>query len=499
AVYMTTTAGITDTTVVDSVAFLVSPWGPDATGALKREFLALQMNVPADGKWHTMRYDISQQMGKPDFNGTILENDFTEIQAVLVENVVWPGRFAFTMDMDNFKIGDAAAPNAPVQNKQMNDVRNKFWVEYKVTPSHDGIIGYTGLSKDQANTSGDLAAVVRFNESGKIDALNADTYTAATDMSYQNGVTYTIEIIGDVATQKYNVRVREGENAWVEIGSDLGFNNTSVQDQLNYFNMVMNEDDAQGGISGSRLDPSFAVGDYVLGYHNLHGSDLAMNGTHRVLCNATPTADRINAGYSLSNGNPTVPLAWGEYSTIVRFNTDGLIDVRDGNTYNADANMTYSAGVKYFIEMTVDVPNKKYSVTITPEGGSAVNLASDYDFRVAADDLNFASKTLLTGTAFGGAQGDLVITDFEVITSTLDILNDVNIIVSPNPSSDFLKFTSPEVMDVIEIYSLSGQILQSYTVGSNKFVMDARSLGTNAAVALIHMGSKTAVRKLIFQ
>ena len=50
------------------------------------------------------------------------------------------------------------------------------------------LLGTLTSQKDQANTSGDLAAVVRFNESGKIDALNADTYTAANDMSYQTAL-----------------------------------------------------------------------------------------------------------------------------------------------------------------------------------------------------------------------------------------------------------------------------------------------------------------------
>jgi len=102
----------------------------------------------------------------------------------------------------------------------------------------------------------------------------------------------------------------------------------------------------------------------------------------------TNTANKINAGYSLSANNPTQPLAWGEYSTIIRFNTDGLIDVRDGVTYNADASMAYTANTIYDIEMNVDVPNKKYSVSVTPQGGSTVILAKDYDFRVAADKLS---------------------------------------------------------------------------------------------------------------
>jgi hypothetical protein len=95
---------------VDNVAFLVSPWGPDTSGTLQREFLALRMDVPDDGEWHTMVYDISEQIGLPDFDGTILENDFSEIQAILVENVVWPDVYAFTMQLDNFKVGASAAP-----------------------------------------------------------------------------------------------------------------------------------------------------------------------------------------------------------------------------------------------------------------------------------------------------------------------------------------------------------------------------------------------------
>ncbi len=95
---------------VDTVAFLVSPWGPNADGALMREFLAINMGVPADGQWHTMVYDISQQFGLPDWDGTILENDYSEIQAILVENVIWPDTYSFSMQFDNFKVGDAAVP-----------------------------------------------------------------------------------------------------------------------------------------------------------------------------------------------------------------------------------------------------------------------------------------------------------------------------------------------------------------------------------------------------
>ena len=102
---------------VDSVAFLVSPWGPNPDRAMMREFLAIRMDVPDDGEWHTLRYDISQNEGLPDWDGTILENDYSEIRAVLVENVVWPDTYTFTMQFDNFRMGEAAVGTYDIDSR----------------------------------------------------------------------------------------------------------------------------------------------------------------------------------------------------------------------------------------------------------------------------------------------------------------------------------------------------------------------------------------------
>ena len=110
---------------VDAVEFLVSPWGWNdtlgGTGGIQREFLALNRCVPADGQWHTMKYDISLQDGKPDWNGDILQNDFSEIQAVLVESVIWPDTFDFNMQIDNFRMGAAAAVDVDTVTAYIED------------------------------------------------------------------------------------------------------------------------------------------------------------------------------------------------------------------------------------------------------------------------------------------------------------------------------------------------------------------------------------------
>ncbi|MBK7700263.1 MAG: hypothetical protein IPJ39_16820 [Saprospiraceae bacterium] len=58
------------------------------------------------------------------------------------------------MDLDNFKIGESAAPTAPTQNKTIPVVKNKFWAEWKVSPTHVPLNGGTGLGQGNVGTWG---------------------------------------------------------------------------------------------------------------------------------------------------------------------------------------------------------------------------------------------------------------------------------------------------------------------------------------------------------
>jgi len=93
---------------------------------------------------------------------------------------------------------------------------------------------------------------------------------------------------------------------------------------------------------------------------------------------AAPNDDGVDAVTGLAYGAADW---WNELACIVRFNTSGYIDVRDGGSYTADASLAYSADTTYHVRMVVDVPNTTYSVYVTPDGGSETTLATDYDFR----------------------------------------------------------------------------------------------------------------------
>lgn len=72
---------------------------------------------------------------------------------------------------------------------------------------------------------------------------------------------------------------------------------------------------------------------------------------------------------------------YGDLSAIVRFTGTGVLDARNGGGYAADAEIPYIAGQSFHFRMEIDVINMKYDVFVTPEGGSEVQLASEYGFR----------------------------------------------------------------------------------------------------------------------
>lgn len=93
---------------------------------------------------------------------------------------------------------------------------------------------------------------------------------------------------------------------------------------------------------------------------------------------AKPLANNIDSLHSLSLGAQNI---WTGLAAIVRFNTTGTIDARNGSGYAANTSIPYSANTVYHIRTVVNVPAKTYSVYVTPAGGAEQLLAQNYAFR----------------------------------------------------------------------------------------------------------------------
>jgi hypothetical protein len=97
-----------------------------------------------------------------------------------------------------------------------------FRVMFDATPSAAMIDGVTGLSFGPASGYTNLAAIVRFNNTGIIDAMNSTAYTAVAKIPYSAGTTYHFILDVNALAHTYNAYVMIG-SVQTTIGSNLVF------------------------------------------------------------------------------------------------------------------------------------------------------------------------------------------------------------------------------------------------------------------------------------
>ncbi|RYD63258.1 MAG: hypothetical protein EOP83_12640 [Verrucomicrobiaceae bacterium] len=102
------------------------------------------------------------------------------------------------------------------------------------------------------------------------------------------------------------------------------------------------------------------------------------NSRFTVRWNAVPDGPNVDAVTGLALGSVD---DYKDLACIARFNINGTIDARNGGAYQALATMTYASGTIYRFQMEIDFSTKKYSVTVTPDGGSPVVIAQNFSFR----------------------------------------------------------------------------------------------------------------------
>jgi hypothetical protein len=93
--------------------------------------------------------------------------------------------------------------------------------------------------------------------------------------------------------------------------------------------------------------------------------------------------------------------AYTDLAVIVRFNTGGTIDARNGGAYAAANTITYTAGTSYHFRVVVDVPSHTYSAYVTPAGGAEQTIGTGFAFRSEQSTVTALadwSLTAITGT-----------------------------------------------------------------------------------------------------
>ncbi len=97
-----------------------------------------------------------------------------------------------------------------------------FTAELDVRPSSSNTDFVVGLSSSGADWWSDLAAIVRFNQSGQIDARDGTRYTAASAITYVAGSSYHVRMAIDTAAHTYDAYV-SSDGTEKTIGTGLKF------------------------------------------------------------------------------------------------------------------------------------------------------------------------------------------------------------------------------------------------------------------------------------
>jgi hypothetical protein len=113
---------------------------------------------------------------------------------------------------------------------------SSFRIQFDITAAAAIEDGVTGLSAAPAASYNDLAAAVRFNVAGMIDARNGGSFVAATAIPYTAGTAYHFTLDVNVGTHTYNASVMLG-SAQVTIGTNLAFRTQQASvSSLGYLN-----------------------------------------------------------------------------------------------------------------------------------------------------------------------------------------------------------------------------------------------------------------------
>ena len=124
----------------------------------------------------------------------------------------------------------------------------------------------------------------------------------------------------------------------------------------------------------------------------------SQNGSFTALFDATPNGTGLDVATGLSQG---AAASYTDLAIIVRFNTGGTIDARNGGAYAAANSIPYTAGTSYHFRVVVDVPSHSYSAYVTPAGGAEQTIGTGFAFRTeqnAVTALASWALTAITGT-----------------------------------------------------------------------------------------------------
>ncbi|MGB6222631.1 chitobiase/beta-hexosaminidase C-terminal domain-containing protein [Haloferula sp.] len=205
-----------------SVGLLAPPnFSPLAGSYFENQFVSLSSSSSGSSIHYTTDGSIPTTASAVFTPGVPIEvSSNTVIKAIVAK----PGSESSSIAQASYRIGEISSAdwswsNIPLETPQSS----RFSYFVSATPDNSISDSLVGLADGTVDWFTQLAAIVRFNPDGRVDAYDFDGYKAVNDFIYSAGKTYAINFNVDVASSSYSATISVDGGAPVSIAEGYRF------------------------------------------------------------------------------------------------------------------------------------------------------------------------------------------------------------------------------------------------------------------------------------
>lgn len=150
----------------------------------------------------------------------------TEQAAVKTLNTFTRNTTTGTLQLQNLSVTSASAAMTSSSvwlNRAIAPKTGTFTATFDTIPNAAKIDAITGFSAVAATGYPNVAAIVRFNNSGNIDVRNGSTYAAKVALPYTAGKSYRVRMVINITNHRYDVYVTPAGGSETQIAAGYAF------------------------------------------------------------------------------------------------------------------------------------------------------------------------------------------------------------------------------------------------------------------------------------
>lgn len=349
--------------------------------------------------------------------------------------------------------------NAPLSQSETHSFR----VSYDATPLNSTMDGVSGLSSGPASTYGSLAASVRFNSTGTIDARNGGAFTASS-LRFVRGAAHHFILDINIAAHTYNAYVVIG-GVQHTLGTNLAFR--SEQAHVTALNEV-----GALTVMGSQTVCNISV-----------TNDTAAPAITRQPASASVTTGQSFTFSVAASGTPAVTYQWSKNGTAISGATS--------SSYTTPATKSSDNAAQFRVAVSNSAGTVTSSTaTLTVAAPALLSLNSSVS-RLAFGNVNVSSSSAQMITLTNGGNGKVTISQVLVAGAGFNSTAANGITLAPGQSTTLTSTFTPAANG-----AASGSISVTSNATNSPAVITTTGTGVAAAnhtVALSWVGAASGV------